>query len=557
MTIPYSANGWLLRVLWLILLTACLGAANSARSQAFTYQGEILLDGELVTGTVDFDFSLWSAAAAGIQIGSNDEQQAVSVSNGTFTVTIDVGSGVFDGAERWLEIGVRSASGSGPYTLLDPRQPISPAPYAAFALDGLAGPPGPVGPQGDPGPTGPQGPQGPQGDPGLPGTTPWEVNGSNVFYSAGGIGRGTDSPLAELHLSSTDLGLQSAPQSLLGENMLVEASDAVLGLYSSPGGGNGSAVVLGEMNAGTLEGKWTMLKRTSQAGNRLFFTYGADPNYAVNPVRVAFHPDGFVAMGTAGPFFSTESTLTINTGTDQHGVLVFADTQLGSGIGLHAGPVGFSSLAKNGFFDGAWQRFDETMGTYLQEVTPSGEVNFLTAPAGANPVVFSRALTLNTDGTVTLPEDVTVETANLTVGGTIQGQALTLDGVTTVSAAELNVLDAGVTVPAFLNFYVRAPGTSQTYYRYDPNTPDDLVVTRFACHALSADGLATATTIRLSDGAGESLDCVIGAGLDDCVVTGLLVLAPTETLAATDDGTGVFGNPANLNCTVEGLVSAL
>ncbi|MEM6936304.1 MAG: hypothetical protein AAF552_07585 [Pseudomonadota bacterium] len=532
-------------------------AVAPAFSQAFTYQGELTLDGEVLNEAVDFEFSLWSAPTAGLQIGVNDEQLAVPVLNGTFTVMIDAGSDVFDGAERWLEIAVRPSAGSSPYTVLEPRQPISPAPYAAYALDGVAGS---MGPQGEPGPAGPQGdpgPAGPQGDPGPPGATPWQVNGTTAFYNAGSVGLGTDTPQSTVHLSSADLGLQTAPQSLLGEDLLVEASDAVLGLYSSPGGSNGSAIVLGEMNTGTLEGKWTMLKRTSQAGNRLFFTYGADPNYALNPVRVAFHPDGFFAMGTDAPFFSPESTLTINTGTDQHGVLVFANSQLGSGIGLHAGPIGFASVPKNAFFSGGWQRFDETMGAFLQEVSPSGVVDFYAAPAGPNPITFNRALRINTDGTVVMPEDVTVESANLTVGGTLEGQTLTLDGSTTINAAELNVLDAGVTAPAFLNFYVRAPGVSQTYYRYNPNTPDDFVVTQFGCHALSADGLATATTIRLSDGAGESLDCVIGAGLDDCVVTGLLVLAPTETLAATDDGTGVFGNPANLNCTVEGLVSAL
>ena len=40
---------------------------------------------------------------------------------------------MFDGSPRWLEIAVRTNGRSGPYTVLNPRQPLTATPYAAFA----------------------------------------------------------------------------------------------------------------------------------------------------------------------------------------------------------------------------------------------------------------------------------------------------------------------------------------------------------------------------------------------------------------------------------------
>jgi hypothetical protein len=63
---------------------------------------------------------------------------ATPVSNGVFTVTLDLGSGLFTGAKRFLEIGVHT-NGGGAFTTLTPRQKITAAPYAvtAGALPGV------------------------------------------------------------------------------------------------------------------------------------------------------------------------------------------------------------------------------------------------------------------------------------------------------------------------------------------------------------------------------------------------------------------------------------
>jgi len=103
---------------------------------AFTYQGQLRKDGNPVNGTCDFQFSLWDAATGGAQIGSTQTKTGVNVSNGFFTVQLNFGAGAFQGDARWLQIAVCCPAGSGSYTTLSPRQPLTPAPYA-LALPGL------------------------------------------------------------------------------------------------------------------------------------------------------------------------------------------------------------------------------------------------------------------------------------------------------------------------------------------------------------------------------------------------------------------------------------
>lgn len=103
---------------------------------AFTYQGRLTQSGGPVNGTCDLEFRLFDDAAAGAQIGSTQTKTNVTVTNGVFTVALDFGATAFNGDARWLAISVRCPAGSGSYTALSPRQPLTPAPYA-LALPGL------------------------------------------------------------------------------------------------------------------------------------------------------------------------------------------------------------------------------------------------------------------------------------------------------------------------------------------------------------------------------------------------------------------------------------
>jgi len=99
-------------------------------STAFTYQGQLIQGGNPVTNTADFQFTLWDALSAGIQVAEPTSVNNVSVANGQFTASIDFGAIVFNGDARWLQIAVRSPAGSGTFTTLSPRQPLTAVPYA-------------------------------------------------------------------------------------------------------------------------------------------------------------------------------------------------------------------------------------------------------------------------------------------------------------------------------------------------------------------------------------------------------------------------------------------
>lgn len=102
-----------------------------AQGSAFTYQGR-LNDGSIAaSGTYDLQFALFDAASGGTQQSGTWTQLAQGVTNGLFTVTLDFG-GFFPGADRWLEIGVRT-NGGGAFTTLTPRQKFTATPYAITA----------------------------------------------------------------------------------------------------------------------------------------------------------------------------------------------------------------------------------------------------------------------------------------------------------------------------------------------------------------------------------------------------------------------------------------
>jgi hypothetical protein len=106
-----------------------------------------------------------------------------------------------------------------------------------------------------------------------------------------------------------------------------------------------------------------------------------------------------VGIGTNSP--SAETRLHVQAVSDDFGVLVDAAGTSGTEIGLHTATSQYASLAKNAYFNaGAWQRFNTSNGAYLQEVRPGGEVWFRVVDAGANPISWTNALTIENNGEV-------------------------------------------------------------------------------------------------------------------------------------------------------------
>ncbi len=106
-------------------------SALAQGTTAFTYQGRLNDSADPANGIYDVRFGLYDAASGGTQQGNPLTNSATGVSNGLFTVTLDFGN-QFPGADRWLELGVRT-NGSGAFTLLAPRQKITATPYAVMA----------------------------------------------------------------------------------------------------------------------------------------------------------------------------------------------------------------------------------------------------------------------------------------------------------------------------------------------------------------------------------------------------------------------------------------
>src|ERR1035437_1910950 len=127
--------------LFIVLALLALATLNSqhsiahAQGTAFTYQGRLADNGTAATGNYDLQFTIYDAAGGGNQAGNVITNSPVAVSGGTFTTLLDFGPGVFPGANRWLQIGVRTNGSAGAFTPLNPRQALTASPYAITAGD--------------------------------------------------------------------------------------------------------------------------------------------------------------------------------------------------------------------------------------------------------------------------------------------------------------------------------------------------------------------------------------------------------------------------------------
>ena len=125
-----ETRGRAITAFFLLLSALCFPAF--AQGTAFTYQGRLDDGVGQASGIYDLRFTIFDVASGGTQQGDSLTNAAVTVSNGLFTVALDFGPGVFTGADRWLEIAVRT-NGGGDFTALTPRQKITAAPYAIYA----------------------------------------------------------------------------------------------------------------------------------------------------------------------------------------------------------------------------------------------------------------------------------------------------------------------------------------------------------------------------------------------------------------------------------------
>ena len=117
-----------LQITFLLLISM---DAFAQETTTFTYQGRLDLNGSPANGQFDLRFELFETLAGGGSRIDPSEASNVAVSNGLFVAQVDFGP-LADKA-YWMEIGVRPAGSGSPFTLLNPRQRLTPTPYANFA----------------------------------------------------------------------------------------------------------------------------------------------------------------------------------------------------------------------------------------------------------------------------------------------------------------------------------------------------------------------------------------------------------------------------------------
>ena len=130
--VPFTRT---VRTLALLAVLAFGGSISVAAmlGMAFTYQGRLTTGGIAANGLYDLKFTLYDDASGGAAVGGPVTNSPVGLTDGLFTATLDFGAAPFSGEARWLEIGVRTNGSGGDFTLLVPRQPLTPLPYALYA----------------------------------------------------------------------------------------------------------------------------------------------------------------------------------------------------------------------------------------------------------------------------------------------------------------------------------------------------------------------------------------------------------------------------------------
>jgi hypothetical protein len=93
-------------------------------ASTINYQGHLTdSGGNPLDGTYDMEFRFYDSATGGSQVGSTITKNDVTVTNGLFSVKLDVSQSGFYGQGSWLEVKVEGET-------LSPRQEILPVPYA-------------------------------------------------------------------------------------------------------------------------------------------------------------------------------------------------------------------------------------------------------------------------------------------------------------------------------------------------------------------------------------------------------------------------------------------
>ncbi|GMU81626.1 MAG: hypothetical protein AMXMBFR47_14970 [Planctomycetota bacterium] len=387
----------------------CGGAAAQVPvTGAFTYQGQLKASGAVVDGTADFQFSLHTDPSAGSIVGPVIPVSGVTVADGQFTVLLDFGPGAFNGDARWLQIAVRSPAGSGTFQTLNPRQPLTVAPYAQYAVE--AGNGGVL--------TTP-----PNGTPGVLWTR--SPNNTDIFVANALAGIGFSAPVARLHVR--------APSGLPAETSRFEDVFGRSQLRIATPESTGRA----ELQA------WN--GQTNTAGPLIVNVAGGNVGIGTNApgsrldVAGSFESDAFRLNGNgagAGRVLTSDAS---GNGTWQ--VLPPGSQWItnGTNIGYTAGNVGIGTTTPNANFrlqttggSSVWRGAIAATGTTNSFV--AGELSGIATIGGHNAALTAWAdLSINPAGG-NVGVGTTTPVSKLDVAGTLTADALSILGTSLTPA---------------------------------------------------------------------------------------------------------------------------
>jgi len=350
-----------------ILIVGLLGGAGplafAQMDLVFTYQGQLKMNGEPVTGPVDFRFSLWNAVTGGSQLGfSYVTPTPVDVVDGLFTVSVDAanfGPNGFNGEARWLRIDVDD----GGWVELTPRQPVTPAPYALYALNSGGE------------------------DPCL-----WSEDGGDIYRESGEVGIGTDNPFAPLHVEAND-GIEA----VLFNN--TAAGPGGNGLTSETSASYASGV-LGRNTAGSGEATGVQGVVWNANGWGVRGDNGSASGSAIGVFGLSSSPNG---MGVRGRANSSSGT--------NYGVYGMSDSTSGYGVYGDApaggrGVAGYAGSDNYGYLGwsqgGVYGRSTDGYGVRGYSVNDWGV--FGSVPIGSTQAGIVGAITLSTGAIQWVPE---------------------------------------------------------------------------------------------------------------------------------------------------------
>ena len=121
-------------VIVLIAFLCCVSTITMAQTTAFNFQGRLNDGTSPANGKYDLQFRLYDALTGDNIIGAAITKANTTLVNGVFSTQLDFGAAAFSGADRFIEIRLRSGGTENGYVILGPRQQILSVPYTIRSL---------------------------------------------------------------------------------------------------------------------------------------------------------------------------------------------------------------------------------------------------------------------------------------------------------------------------------------------------------------------------------------------------------------------------------------